>query len=124
MIITILYFVYHFDLWEMNVFTFLSFKVVVFVVIPKAFQKTNNLYILGSFKHWFSIWISFLDTKKKIILIQLQKLASYLDYKMIAEFDCAVIIVSSGGYLKACYLNIISIKIYLYLLPTHTNSFE
>ena len=124
MTITILYFVYHFDLWEMNVFTFFSFKVVVFVVIPKAFHETNNFYILGSFKHWFSIWIIFLDTKKKIILVQLQKLASYLDYNMIAEFNCAVIIVSSGGYLKACYLNIISIKIYLYLLPTHTNSFE
>ena len=104
MIITILYFVNHFDLWEMSLFTFFSFKVVVFVAIPKAFQKTNNFYLLGSFKHWFSIWISFLDTKKKIILVQMQKLASYLDYKMIAEFDCAVIIVSSGGVFKSILL--------------------
>ena len=111
MIITILYFVNHFDLWEMHVFTFLSFEVVAFIVIPTAFQKTNNFYVLGSFTYWFSILISFLDTKKKIISVQLQKLASYLDYKMIIELDCAVITVSSVGLIKSMLLKYYSNKI-------------
>ena len=123
-IITILYFVNHFDLWEIHVFTFLSFEVVVFIVIPSAFQKTNNFYVLGSFSYWFSILISFLDTKKKIISVQLQKLASYLDYKMIIEFDCAVITASSVGLIKSMLLKYYSNKIYPHHLPTHTNTFE
>ena len=46
-----LYFTNHFDLWEIHVFNFLLFKVVVFIVIETAFQKTNNVYKLGSFNH-------------------------------------------------------------------------
>ena len=86
-----------------HVFTFLSFKVVLFIVIPTAFQKTNNFYLLCSFNHWFSIWISFLD-KQKIISVQLQNLASYLYYKMTVEFDCTVITVSSGRLFKSILL--------------------
>ena len=115
---------HHFDPWEIHVFTFLSFEVVVFIVIPTAFQKTNNFYVLGSFSYWFSILISFLDTKKKIIPVQLQKLASYLDYKMIIEFDCAVMTESSVGLIKSMLLKYHSNKIYPHHLPTHTNTFE
>ena len=79
----------------------LFFRFVVFIVTPTTSQKTNNFYILASFNHSFSIWISFLDTKKKIIPVQLQKVTSYLDYKMIVEFDCALITVSSGGLFKS-----------------------
>ena len=92
-IITILYFVNHFELWEMHVFNILSFKVLVFIVIATAFQKANNFYRLGSFSHWFSIWKSFLHTRKKIIMVPLQKLASFLDYKMTVEVDSALITV-------------------------------
>ena len=120
MIITILYFVNHFDLWEKYVFNFLSFKVVVFIFITTAFQKTKNFYKLGSFNHWFSIWKSFLDTKKKIIQVPLQKLAFYLDYKMIVEVDCAFVTVSSGGLFKSMLLKYYSNK----NLPTLTNTSE
>ena len=116
MIITILYFVNHFELYEMHVFNFLSFKLLVFIVIATAFQKANNLYRLGSFNHWFSIWKSFLDARKKIILVPLQKLASFLDYKMTVEVDCPLITVPSGGLFKSLLLKIVQIKIYL-LLP-------
>ena len=119
--ITILYFVKHFDRWEKHVFNFLSFKVVLFIVIATEFQKTNNFYKLCSFNHFFSIWKSFLDTKKKIVSVPLQKLASYLGYKMIVEVDCALITVYQGVYLKACYLNIIQIKTCLHL-PILPNS--
>ena len=116
MIITILYFVNHFVLWEMHAFNFLSFKVVLFIVIATVFKKTNNFYELGSCNYWFSIWWSFLDTKKKIISVPLEKLASYLDYKMIVEVDCAPITGSSGVFFKkGCYLNTIKIRIYLHL---------
>ena len=110
-----LYFVNHFKLWEMHVFNFLSFKVAVFIVIATAFQKANNFYRLVLFNHSFSIWKSFLDIRQKIISVPLQKLASYLDCKMIVEVVCALITVSSGGLFKASYLNIIQIKIYLHL---------
>ena len=115
-IITILYFVNHFELYEMHVFNFLSFKLLVFIVIATAFQKANNFYRLGSFNHWFSIWKSFLDARKKIILVPLQKLASFLDYKMTVEVDCPLITVPSGGLFKSLLLKIVQIKIYL-LLP-------
>ena len=104
MIITILYFVKHFDIWEKQVFNFLSFKVAVFIAIATIFQKTINLYKLGPFNHWFSIWKSFLDTKKKIISLPLQKLASYLDFKTIVQVDCAIITVSSGGLFESMLL--------------------
>ena len=115
-IITILYFVNHFELYEMHVFNFFSFKLLVFIVIATAFQKANNFYRLGSFNHWFSIWKSFLDARKKIILVPLQKLASFLDYKMTVEVDCPLITVPSGGLFKSLLLKIVQIKIYL-LLP-------
>ena len=100
----------------MHVFNFLSFKVVVFIVIETAFQKTNNFYKLGSFNHWFSIWKSFLDTKKKNLLVPLQNCPSFLDYKMLFKVDCALIAkCRQGVYLKTCYLNVIQIKIYLHL---------
>ena len=83
----------------MHVFSFILLKVVVFIVIATAFLKTSNFYKLGLFNHLFSIWKSFLDTKKKIIFVPLQKLASYLGYKMIVESDCALMTVSSGGFI-------------------------
>ena len=93
----------------MHVFNFLSFKFVVFIVIETAFQKTNNVYKLGSFNHWFSIWKSFLDTKEKILLVPLQKRPSYLDLKMLVKVDCALITMSSRGLFKSllpkCYSN-------------------
>ena len=96
-----MYFAKHSDLWEMHISTFLSFKVVVFIVILTAFQKTHNFYKLGSFNHQFSIWKSFLDTNK-------------------VEFDCAFIIVSSGDLFKSMLLKYYSNK----NLPTLTNTFE
>ena len=113
-----MYFANHFDLWEMHVFSFLSFKVVVFIVIETAFQKTNNFYKLGSFNHWFSIWKSFLDTKEKILLVPLQKRPSYLDYKMLVKVDCALITVLSRGLFKRLLLKCYSNK----NLPTLINT--
>ena len=94
----------------MHVFNFVSFKVVVFIVIETAFQKTNNFYKLGSFNHWFSIWKSFLDTKKKIVLVPLQKRSSYLDYKMLVKVDCALITVWSRSLFKNMLLKSYSNK--------------
>ena len=67
----------------------------------------------------------FLTQRKKIILVPLQKLEPLLDYKMILKVDCAYTIVLSEVYLKACYLIIIQIKIYLHLpilLNNHSQS--
>ena len=99
MIIITLCFVNHFDVREMHVFNFLSFKVVVLIVKATAFQKTKNFYRLGSFNRCFSICKSFLDRTKINILVPLQKLASYIDYKTIVGFDCALITVSVRGFI-------------------------
>ena len=80
-IITILYFVNHFELYEMHVFNFLSFKLLVFIVIATAFQKANNFYRLGSFNHWFSIWKSFLDARKKSYWYHCKSLRLFLIIK-------------------------------------------
>ena len=40
----------------------------------------------------------------------MQKLASYLDYKMVVEVNCALITVSSGGLFKAMLLKYYSNK--------------
>ena len=45
----------------------------------------------------------FVDTKKKTILVPLQKLTSYFYYRMIVEVNCALITCRQGVYLKACY---------------------
>ena len=51
MIIAILYLVNQLDFWEMHVFNFLSFKVVVFIIIATAFQETKNIYKLDLLNH-------------------------------------------------------------------------
>ena len=106
----------HFDLWEIHVFNFLLFKVVVFIVIAADFQKTNNFYKLGSLNHRFSIWKSFLDTKKKILWYHCKN--PRLDYKMLVKVDCALVTVSSRGLSKSMLLKYYSNK----NLPTFTNT--
>ena len=52
--------------------------------------------------------------------VQLQKITSYLDRKMIVEVDCALITVSSGGLFKSMLLKYYSSK----NIPTLANTFK
>ena len=63
---------------------------------------------------------NFLERKKKIMSVQLQKITSYLDRKMIVEVDCALITVSSGGLFKSMLLKYYSNK----NIPTLANTFK
>ena len=51
--------------------------------------------------------------------VQLQKITSYLDRKMIVEVDCALITVSSGGLFKSMLLKYSNKNI-----PTLANTFK